>query len=536
MLLNLLLPPSSSTVRRSGFAVGSSVQAMTKGIWLWGEPVYIAETGKTILFLDSEGLGATGKHASFDVQIFSLAILLSSLFILNTSIAITEQALEQLELVVQMTERVRVSEQQQQPAAAGKRAASSPSSSSEDLSLLAAHFPDFLWVLRDFSLQLQDASGSPITARQYLEQALQPVSGARSADQNRVRQVLSTVFPRRDLVPLIRPVQDEKQLQRMDRVPEKELRPEFVAQIGRLRQQVYDQVREKRVNGHQVSGETFFAVAELYVKAVNAGSIPVISSAWSTVVELQGRKGQDEALHLFQQLFKAATASITTRQELAQAAAKAKAEALRVLGDYAVGDAAQAERLRQAVEARMEEAVTQAMELNQSRSREHNLQSFREAWKRVLGEQQLASADGEQHWTQLENSLRAEYNKSATGEAVKEVLQELLGERKEQLMHLLMQRREEERKQADRLKAEKEAADKRAAEAERLAAKQTSELGQERERLRQESGRAEAERQRAEGAHANAGDAAEGGRARGEAARQGRSGRARGGARQASQG
>ena len=169
---------TSSASRRAGFAVGSSVQACTKGIWLWGEPIRLE--GRTLLLLDSEGLGSIGKEATFDVQIFSLSILLASLFLLNTAGTINEGALEQLELVVQMTERVRAKD--------SSRAGSSSSSSGggsaskdDELHALAAHFPDFLWVLRDFSLELQDATGSPISARQYLEHALQPVAGARSA-------------------------------------------------------------------------------------------------------------------------------------------------------------------------------------------------------------------------------------------------------------------------------------------------------------------------------------------------------------------
>lgn len=34
---------------------------------------------------------------------------------------------------------------------------------------LAEHFPSFLWVLRDFALQLEDEQQRPITSRQYLE-------------------------------------------------------------------------------------------------------------------------------------------------------------------------------------------------------------------------------------------------------------------------------------------------------------------------------------------------------------------------------
>ncbi len=178
-LLNRLLG------RQSGFAVGGSIQACTKGIWLWGSPVVHGDT--TYIFLDSEGLGSIEQNQSFDVQIFSLAVLLSSLFVLNTQGTINESALEQLELVVQCTKTIRVKEGSggdgklpsspaQQKSKSGVSAAAAAASASgggstED-SELAEHFPHFLWVLRDFALTLQDANGQPISSRQYLEDAL----------------------------------------------------------------------------------------------------------------------------------------------------------------------------------------------------------------------------------------------------------------------------------------------------------------------------------------------------------------------------
>lgn len=47
--------------------------------------------GVTYLFLDSEGLGALSSHSSqtFDVSIFTLSVLLASLFVLNTTVTNT---------------------------------------------------------------------------------------------------------------------------------------------------------------------------------------------------------------------------------------------------------------------------------------------------------------------------------------------------------------------------------------------------------------------------------------------------------------
>jgi hypothetical protein len=38
-------------------------------------------------------------------------------------------------------------------------------------------FPSFIWVLRDFSLKLEDLDGNKITPKQYLESALREQKG-----------------------------------------------------------------------------------------------------------------------------------------------------------------------------------------------------------------------------------------------------------------------------------------------------------------------------------------------------------------------
>ena len=52
----------------SGFGIGHSVQACTKGIWLWGEPVYVDNKKMAVLFLDTEGLGSVKASATHDAE------------------------------------------------------------------------------------------------------------------------------------------------------------------------------------------------------------------------------------------------------------------------------------------------------------------------------------------------------------------------------------------------------------------------------------------------------------------------------------
>ncbi len=52
------------------------------------------------------------------------------------------------------------------------------------------YFPEFLWLLRDFHLQMRDPEGRHITGKQYLEQALQEIKGvSQSVEQkNKARR------------------------------------------------------------------------------------------------------------------------------------------------------------------------------------------------------------------------------------------------------------------------------------------------------------------------------------------------------------
>ena len=77
--------------------MGSSVNACTKGIWIWTKPID-ATTPEgdpiKVLVIDTEGLGAIDKDQIHDSKIFSLSILLSSYFMYNSKGTIDSDALE----------------------------------------------------------------------------------------------------------------------------------------------------------------------------------------------------------------------------------------------------------------------------------------------------------------------------------------------------------------------------------------------------------------------------------------------------------
>lgn len=326
-LLNLLLgkqgtKPNNAAQKQqsavSGFAVGGSVQAQTKGIWLYEEAFYDAQANTSYVFLDSEGLGSLQQSQSFDITLFSLSVLLSSCFVLNIQGAISESALEQLELVVEMTQRIRLYGTKESSAkgssTGAKGSAIQQTPQQKDLNTmdsaaamhaLSHHMPGFIMCLRDFSLRLADENGAAITATQYLENALRPQANASSrkgADKNRIRQAISAVFSRRECVTLVRPVNSEDDLQRLDTLPIHKLRPEFQSQITHLQSLTRQMSPPKQVGGQTLTGASYALLAQEYVRSINSGSVPSIASAFESVKTISNRDALDVALKEFQQL------------------------------------------------------------------------------------------------------------------------------------------------------------------------------------------------------------------------------------------
>ncbi|KAM1652309.1 hypothetical protein ACFXTN_004780 [Malus domestica] len=146
--------------RSGGFQVASTHRPCTKGLWLWSAPfkrTALDGTEYNLLLLDTEGIDAFDQTETYSTQIFSLAVLLSSMFIYNQMGGIDEGSLDRISLVTQMTKHIRVK-------------ASGGTTASE----IGQFSPIFVWLLRDFYLNLSEDSGR-ITPRDYLELALKPV-------------------------------------------------------------------------------------------------------------------------------------------------------------------------------------------------------------------------------------------------------------------------------------------------------------------------------------------------------------------------
>ena len=102
-----------------------------------------------IIVIDTEGFGGMDENANHDSRIFLFSLLLSSYFIYNSVGSIDENALTTLNLIINLAKEIQTK---------------SNSKNGEDI----ASFPAFLWVVRDFTLMLQDKNGNKINPKEYL--------------------------------------------------------------------------------------------------------------------------------------------------------------------------------------------------------------------------------------------------------------------------------------------------------------------------------------------------------------------------------
>ncbi|XP_049472793.1 guanylate-binding protein 1-like isoform X2 [Panthera uncia] len=291
--------------KNKGFSLGSTVQSHTKGIWMWCVP-HPKKPDHTLVLLDTEGLGDVEKGDNQnDSWIFALAILLSSTFVYNSMGTINQQAMDQLHYVTELSDRI--------------RAKSSPNSNGiEDSADFVSFFPDFVWTLRDFSLELE-ADGLPITADEYLENSLKLKQGTTQSDQNfnLPRLCIRKFFPKKKCFIFDRPTH-RKKLGQLETLHDNDLDPEFVQQASAFCSYIFKNSKTKTLSGDiKVNGPRLEKLVQTYVDAISRGDLPCMENAILALAQIENAAAVQKAIaHYDQQMGQMLQLPTETLQEL----------------------------------------------------------------------------------------------------------------------------------------------------------------------------------------------------------------------------
>uniref|UniRef100_A0A4X2L667 GB1/RHD3-type G domain-containing protein n=1 Tax=Vombatus ursinus TaxID=29139 RepID=A0A4X2L667_VOMUR len=168
----------------------------------------------------------------------------------------------------------------------------------EDSAEFVGFFPDFVWTVRDFTLELK-LDGHPITPDEYLENALKLIKMA-----NLPRECIRKFFPKRKCFTFDRPTNNRSFLAQLEDVQESQLEPAFKDQAENFCSHIFSNAKTKTLSGGiMVNGNRLGKLLETYVKTISSGDIPCLENAVLALAETENSAAmQKAAKHYVEQM------------------------------------------------------------------------------------------------------------------------------------------------------------------------------------------------------------------------------------------
>ncbi|XP_044541096.1 guanylate-binding protein 1-like, partial [Gracilinanus agilis] len=261
----------------------------------------------TLVLLDTEGLGDVKKgDKNNDICIFALAMLLSSTFVYNSMGTINQQAMDELYFVTELTDKIK----------------EKSSSSTEQISL----FPDFVWTVRDFILDLE-INGESITSDQYLEDALELNKGT----SEEAKICIQKFFLKRKCFIFAPPAYGQK-LKELEKLHDNELYVGFVESTKNFCEYIFNHSEAKTLpGGGMVNGPRLGNLVLTYVETITNGDVPCMENAVLALAQIENSAAVQRALTLYEEMMEQKVKFPTeTLQELLDVHITCRREAIEV--------------------------------------------------------------------------------------------------------------------------------------------------------------------------------------------------------------
>ena len=303
--------------KANGFELGPTMEAKTKGIWLWiGD--FPGQPKRSLILLDVEGLSDAAKgDAAHDLNLFVFSLLASSVFIYNTKGTIDANALDGLHLATRISDELL--------------------SNSDEEGSFAQVFPHFIWAIRDHHLKLE-IDGQQVTATQYLDHCLKPKKGnsTKVIAYNGLRDAIRNYFPVRHCLVFPPPTADMEKMNFLDQINDSELAPEFKKAADDFVKFVATNAQPKLVKGSEISGPAFAMMMKTFLDALLKKNIN-IQSTYSFVINAENRRAVEAALNAAKQFLADQIPSLPVSSEtFARIAEKASTMANKIFLDSCI--------------------------------------------------------------------------------------------------------------------------------------------------------------------------------------------------------
>ncbi|XP_016311479.1 guanylate-binding protein 1-like [Sinocyclocheilus anshuiensis] len=272
--------------QQTGFALGSTIESKTKGIWMWCVP-HPTKAGTTLVLLDTEGLGDVDKGDSkHDSNIFCLAVLLSSTLVYNSRGTIDNRAVEELQYVTELTECIKVK---------------SSNNDADDSGEFVKFFPSFIWAVRDFTLE-RKIDGNDATEDEYLEFALKlkPGTSKKVMEYNLPRECIQNYFPSRKCFTFPFPTAPEN-VSHLEKLDSSDISSDFLEVTENFCKYAFEKSEVKKLkDGITVSGRVLGHLAKNYVDTISSGVVPCLENAVIAMAKIENEAAVKDGLEIYQ--------------------------------------------------------------------------------------------------------------------------------------------------------------------------------------------------------------------------------------------
>ena len=276
--------------KTSSFEIGHSDLACTKGLNICESmPIIRNKSGESfkLLLIDTEGLDSDDSKESCDIKIFLASLLISSVFMFNGLKTLNKQDFNRLSLVTILSEKIKIKKNMAQ---------------SLNKKELKNELPDFIWLVRDFSLSLEKSKDEYLNRFLEFEDYPEQDDPKKNADidkRNQIKENLIDSFRTIDCSLLKQPILGEDKLQKLDSLNLSDLRKEYLNDLNELVDKINLILHSKEINGQKLNGPLFAEYLKLIVESINSEKTIFLHETVSLALNAMADQNLNECLNLF---------------------------------------------------------------------------------------------------------------------------------------------------------------------------------------------------------------------------------------------
>lgn len=203
-------------------------------------------------------------------------------------------------------------------------------------------FPDFVWTLRDFSLELK-VNGEPISADEYLENSLKLIHNTDKKEKvqklNLPRLCIQKFFPKKKCFVFERPAHGKK-LSQLQSLQDEDLDSDFLEQVAEFCSYVFSCSKVKALSGGiKVNGPRLKSLVITYVNTISSGGLPCVENAVLALSQTENAAAVQKAIaHYDQQMSQMLELPTETLQELLDLHGASEKEATKIFMENSFKD------------------------------------------------------------------------------------------------------------------------------------------------------------------------------------------------------